>query len=125
MDGVKAHRSEDRSIWVVLDEQGLPAHATIHKQMAHDHINDAIDKDLDEAGRWVVREYMRVLSRQEVERLLNSEDGCDARKYIKSLERQVEGQRKHIARLEAEKKAHRCHHALDEALNSGDGSYRP
>lgn len=32
--------------------------------------------------------------------------------------------------LEAVNKArewqkHRCHHALDEALNSGDGSYRP
>ncbi len=70
-------------------------------------------------------EYMRVLTKGEVEKLLNSEEGCDTRQYIKSLERQVEGQRKHIARLEAEKKAHRCHHALDEALNTGDGSYRP
>ena len=70
-------------------------------------------------------EYMRVLSRQEVERLLNSEEGCDTQQLLNSLYRQIEGQRLHIARLEAEKKAHRCHHALDEALNSGDGSYRP
>jgi hypothetical protein len=70
-------------------------------------------------------EYMRVLSREEVEKLLNSKEGCDTQQLLNSLYRQIEGQRRHIARLEAEKKAHRCHHALDEALNSGDGSYRP
>ena len=63
-------------------------------------------------------EYMRVLSRAEVEALAESLDGCDPMQLINSLNRTIEGQRKHIATLQGSVKK-----ALDEALNSGDGSY--
>lgn len=46
-------------------------------------------------------EYMRVLSRQEVDELWNGEEGVDAMQLVNSLMRTVEGQRKHIASLEA------------------------
>ncbi len=84
-------------LWVVLDEEGVPAHVSINSAMAHDHINDALDKGLKEAGQWVVREYMRVLSRQEVEKLANGAEGVDALQWINSLLRTIEGQRQHIA----------------------------
>jgi hypothetical protein len=49
-----AQNSDDESfLWVVLDENGLPAHVTVHKQMAHDHINDALAQRID-AGLWRV-----------------------------------------------------------------------
>lgn len=41
--------------WLVIDEEGVPVHATIHPQMAHDHINDALVHDVLEAADWVVR----------------------------------------------------------------------
>jgi hypothetical protein len=43
-------------------------------------------------------EYMRVLSREEVEKLANGE-GVAVQQYINSLVRQIEGQRRHIAEL--------------------------
>jgi hypothetical protein len=43
-------------------------------------------------------EYMRVLSRQEVDKIAG--DGIDVQQYINSLLRTIEGQRRHIARLE-------------------------
>ena len=46
-------------------------------------------------------EYMRVLSRAEVEKLANDE-GVDSMQLINSLHRTIEGQRKHIARLQRE-----------------------
>ena len=45
-------------------------------------------------------EFMRVLSRQEVDKLVG--DGVDVQQYINSLLRTIEGQRKHIARLTAQ-----------------------
>jgi hypothetical protein len=44
-------------------------------------------------------EFMRVLSRQEVDKLANDAEGVDAMQWINSLLRTIEGQRKHIARL--------------------------
>jgi hypothetical protein len=44
-------------------------------------------------------EYMRVLSRQEVEKLAG--DGIDVQQYINSLLRTIEGQRRHIGKLAA------------------------
>lgn len=44
-------------------------------------------------------EYMRVLSREEVEKLANDTEGVDPMQWINSLLRTVEGQRKHIAAL--------------------------
>lgn len=45
-------------------------------------------------------EYMRVLSRQEVEKLASSE-GVDVMQMVNSQLRTIEGQRRHIARLTA------------------------
>ena len=45
-------------------------------------------------------EFMRVLSRQEVDKLANDREGVDAGQWINSLLRTIEGQRRHIARLE-------------------------
>ena len=45
-------------------------------------------------------EYMRVLSRQEVEKLANDFEGVNVQQYINSLMRTIEGQRKHIAQLQ-------------------------
>lgn len=42
-------------------------------------------------------EYMRVLSRQEVEKI--SGEGIDVQQYLNSLLRQIEGQKRHIATL--------------------------
>ena len=42
--------------WVVVDETGLPAFITIDRQMAQDHINDALQEHgIKEAAKWVVR----------------------------------------------------------------------
>lgn len=46
-------------------------------------------------------EFMRVLSRAEVDKLASDREGCDTQQYINSLVRTIEGQRKHIARLES------------------------
>ena len=43
-------------------------------------------------------EYMRVLSREEVEKLAGGE-GVDTQQYINSLLRTIEGQRRHIETL--------------------------
>lgn len=43
-------------------------------------------------------EYMRVLSRQEVDKIAG--EGVDVQQYINSLLRTIEGQRRHINRLE-------------------------
>lgn len=42
-------------------------------------------------------EYMRVLSRQEVDKLAG--EGIDVQQYINSLLRTIEGQKRHISRL--------------------------
>jgi hypothetical protein len=46
-------------------------------------------------------EYMRVLSRAEVDKLASYE-GVDTLQLINSLHRTIDGQRKHIARLQRE-----------------------
>ena len=43
-------------------------------------------------------EYMRVLSRQEVDKIAG--EGIDVQQYINSLVRTIEGQRRHIERLQ-------------------------
>lgn len=47
------NKTTDGDMWVVLDNAGLPDHVTIHKMMAHDHINDAIIKRID-ASSWQI-----------------------------------------------------------------------
>lgn len=49
-------------------------------------------------------EYMRVLSRAEVDKLWQSQEDVDGLQLVNSLMRTVEGQRKHIARLQQELK---------------------
>jgi len=46
-------------------------------------------------------EYMRVLSRQEVEKLANDFEGVNVQQYINSLRRTIEGQRRHIRELQS------------------------
>lgn len=45
-------------------------------------------------------EFMRVLSRQEVDKLAGGEEGVDRQQYVNSLLRTIEGQKKHIAHLQ-------------------------
>lgn len=52
----------------------------------------------DQPAHRAAIEYMRVLSRQEVDRLYN--EGVDVMQLVNSLHRQIEGQRKHINLLE-------------------------
>ncbi len=48
-------------------------------------------------------EYMRVLSRKEVEKLASDwQEGADVQQYINSLVRTIEGQKRHIATLESQ-----------------------
>jgi hypothetical protein len=56
-------------------------------------------------------EYMRVYSREEVERLADTEAGVDTQQLINSLYRTVDGQRREINRLKAKLEA--LHAALD------------
>lgn len=44
-------------------------------------------------------EYMRVMSREEVEKLAFSEEGIDPQQLINSMTRTIEGQRRDINRL--------------------------
>lgn len=46
-------------------------------------------------------EFMRVLSRKEVEKLASDAEGVDTQQLINSLHRTIDGQRRHIATLEA------------------------
>ena len=87
----------DPHLWVVLSKEGEPAFASPFSALAHAHINDMIDAGID-AGGWIVREYMRILSREEIDELAG--EGVDTQQYINSLMRTIEGQRKHIASLE-------------------------
>lgn len=76
----KARIVEDRA-WMWRDAEHVP-HWSFTKP-------DAAVKSL---------EYMRVLSRQEVDKIAG--EGVDVQQYINSLLRTIEGQRKHIANLE-------------------------
>lgn len=46
-------------------------------------------------------EYVRVMSRQEVEKLANDFEGVNVQQYINSLQRTIEGQRRHIRELQS------------------------
>jgi hypothetical protein len=66
-------------VWVWLEGEAIRAHAGVRPHP------EAV-------------EYMRVLSRHEVEKL-SGDEGVDTQQLINSLYRTIEGQRKHIARL--------------------------
>lgn len=49
-------------VHVVIDEDGAPIFASIHKASCHDFIGAAINASTDGtsmAGQWVVREYLK------------------------------------------------------------------
>lgn len=52
-------RSVPRSLWVVIDEDGLPKFSSTFRESCHEHINHAmtIDELAPLACHWVVREY--------------------------------------------------------------------
>lgn len=66
-------------------------------------------------------EYMRVLSRDEIDRLWQSQEGVDAMQLVNSLMRTVEGQRKHIRRLQEQLQA--AEHELGMAAEAEQDSY--
>jgi hypothetical protein len=45
-------------IWIVVGEGGQPEYCAGWPEACHEHINDAIEQDITEAARWVVREYV-------------------------------------------------------------------
>ena len=46
------------TVFVVLDEMGIPVFCAAYPQACHDHISDAIvEHEIHSAGLWVVREY--------------------------------------------------------------------
>jgi hypothetical protein len=46
------------NLWAVLDEDGTPCFATnVDAEHCHEHINDALDRGIIEAAKWVVRPY--------------------------------------------------------------------
>ena len=46
------------TVFVVLDEMGIPMYCAAYPQACHDHISDAIvEREIHGAGLWVVREY--------------------------------------------------------------------
>lgn len=47
-----------RTVFVVLDENGIPVFCAAYPQACNDHISEAIvEYDIHAAGLWVVREY--------------------------------------------------------------------
>jgi hypothetical protein len=44
------------SVWIVLDEDGMPDYCASYAQACHDHINDAIADGIEGSDKWVVRE---------------------------------------------------------------------
>lgn len=49
--------NEPTSISVVLDDE-IVIYAANCTNQCHEHINEAIDMDIDGAGKWVVRQYV-------------------------------------------------------------------
>ena len=45
-------------IFVVLDETEFPCHAATYAHACQEHINDAIEGGIEEAAKWVVREFI-------------------------------------------------------------------
>jgi hypothetical protein len=81
IDQQKQARTDGR-VWVWYDE--------------HEFMHASFTKPIHAAV-----EYMRVLSRAEVDKLASYE-GVDTLQLINSLHRTIDGQRKHIARLTAQ-----------------------
>lgn len=46
---------KELSAFVVFDEDGVPQFCAPTASMCHDHINDAISADIDDASKWIVR----------------------------------------------------------------------
>lgn len=47
-----------KKLFVVLDDTGEPQHCASWPEACHEHINDLIDRGLNAAGKWVVREVV-------------------------------------------------------------------
>lgn len=67
-------------------------------------------------------EYMRVLSRAEVERLAEGDDGCDTQQYMNSLHRRIENQLREINRMRTEIEKYKAWAASCEPLSALDVS---
>jgi hypothetical protein len=63
-------------------------------------------------------EYMRVLSRDEVEKLAYSESGVDSMQLINSLHRTIDGQRREINRMRTEIEKYKAWAASCEPLSA-------
>jgi len=85
---VRDERSGADRCWIWRDSQHYPHVAFTKPEKIHPSV-----------------EYMRVLTRGEVERLANDTEGVDAMQMINSLHRTIEGQRKHIKRLQEQLQA--------------------
>lgn len=66
-------------------------------------------------------EYMRVLSREEVEKLAFSEAGAEPMQLINSLHRTIDGQRREINRMRTEIEKYKAWAASCEPLSALDG----
>lgn len=53
--GWKAATSQPR-VWLVIDDAGQPQFSAGWPQACHEHINEALAMDIDEARAWHVRE---------------------------------------------------------------------
>jgi hypothetical protein len=58
-----------RHAWMVVDKEGMPVFSAAWSEAAHEHINDAINGGDEDAGRWVVREYVPIASGNHARRL--------------------------------------------------------
>lgn len=46
------------NLWIVIDPKAGPEFAAAWRDGAHEHIKDAIEGGIQDASRWVVREYV-------------------------------------------------------------------
>ena len=60
------------SIWCVIDEQGQPCFCAGYPEVCHEHINEAIAEDIDDAGHWIVREYVLPADPQRFQSIMES-----------------------------------------------------
>jgi len=56
--------TEPEKLWAVLDQDST-VYAAAHPRACHEHINDAIDNDVQDAGKMVVREYVSLKAHNE------------------------------------------------------------
>lgn len=56
--------TEPENLWAVLDQDST-VYAAAHPRACHEHINDAIDNDVQDAGKMVVREYVSLKAHNE------------------------------------------------------------